>query len=381
MWMEKTPDGKFKYRERYTDPYTEKHKTVSVTMTSNSRQAANKAQRHLNEEISKRLSIKVEKSDTFKNVLDSWEIKYKHTVKDTSYWRNKWNLNIIRTFLTDDMIVKNIDTALIQKELDNLYYKKGYSLSVVKNCKSLIRIIFEYAKECGLCENNPTDGIVIKRKALKYDEFEKIENKYLEKSELSKILNVLRNDFRSKRYADLTEFMALTGLRFGEAVALEYSALSEKTLMIDSTLDYTTRKSSNFYKTLPKTAAAIRRITLSDRAVDILQECQLENTLNESTRFREHGFYFTSRLGNPIAICNFNDSLKRAAKKAGVPKHMSSHILRHTHISILAEKKIPIKAIMERVGHTDAEVTTKIYTHVTDEMQKDIVSSLNEIEF
>lgn len=381
MWMEKTPDGKFKYRERYTDPYTEKHKTVSVTMTSNSRQAANKAQRHLNEEISKRLSIKVEKSDTFKNVLDSWEIKYKHTVKDTSYWRNKWNLNIIRTFLTDDMIVKNIDTALIQNKLDNLYYKKGYSLSVVKNCKSLIRIIFEYAKECGLCENNPTDGIIIKRKALKYDEFEKIENKYLEKSELSKILSVLRNDFRSKRYADLTEFMALTGLRFGEAVALEYSALSEKTLMIDSTLDYTTRKSSSFYKTLPKTAAAIRRITLSDRAVDILQECQLENTLNESTRFREHGFYFTSRLGNPIAICNFNDSLKRAAKKAGVPKHMSSHILRHTHISILAEKKIPIKAIMERVGHTDAEVTTKIYTHVTDEMQKDIVSSLNEIEF
>lgn len=381
MWMEKTPDGKFKYRERYTDPYTEKHKTVSVTMTSNSRQAANKAQRHLNEEISKRLSIKVEKSDTFKNVLDSWEIKYKHTVKDTSYWRNKWNLNIIRTFLTDDMIVKNIDTALIQKELDNLYYKKGYSLSVVKNCKSLIRIILEYAKERGLCENNPTDGIVIKRKALKYDDFEKIENKYLEKSELSKILNVLRNDFRSKRYADLTEFMALTGLRFGEAVALEYSALSEKTLMIDSTLDYTTRKSSNFYKTLPKTAAAIRRITLSDRAVDILQECHLENTLNESTRFREHGFYFTSRLGNPIAICNFNDSLKRAAKKADVPKHMSSHILRHTHISILAEKKIPIKAIMERVGHTDAEVTTKIYTHVTDEMQKDIVSSLNEIEF
>ena len=33
--------------------------------------------------------------------------------------------------------------------------------------------------------------------------------------------------------------------------------------------------------------------------------------------------------------------------------------------NILAENKIPLKTIMDRVGHSDSEVTTSIYTHVT----------------
>lgn len=32
MWMEELPNGKFKYFERYKDPYTDKLKKVSVTM-------------------------------------------------------------------------------------------------------------------------------------------------------------------------------------------------------------------------------------------------------------------------------------------------------------------------------------------------------------
>ena len=32
MWMEELPNGKYKFFERYKDPYTEKLKKVSVTM-------------------------------------------------------------------------------------------------------------------------------------------------------------------------------------------------------------------------------------------------------------------------------------------------------------------------------------------------------------
>ena len=35
----------------------------------------------------------------------------------------------------------------------------------------------------------------------------------------------------------------------------------------------------------------------------------------------------------------------------------------------LAENKIPLKTIMDRVGHSDSEVTTSIYTHVTKNMK------------
>ncbi|MBO0438917.1 tyrosine-type recombinase/integrase [Candidatus Enterococcus ikei] len=380
MWMEQTSDGKFKYRERYTDPYTEKYRTVSITLLSNSRQAQNKAQRYLNDEINKRLTNKVERSDTFKNVLKEWLEKYKHTVKETTYWRNEWNVKLIRRFLQDDIIVKNIDAPLIQKGLDKLYYEDNYSLSTVKNCKSLIRIILEYARSNNLIDYNPVNDVSIHQKVMKYEELEKIESKYLEKEELKKILHVQRDLFKSKRFADLAEFMALTGVRFGEAIALDYSCLNGNTLNIDGTLDYTTKGTPELYKTLPKTTAAIRKIELNQRAIDILSDCRLENSLNTSERFTDKGFFFSSLLGNPIALSNFNDSLKRAANHAGINKNVSSHILRHTHISMLAEKRIPIKAIMERVGHTDAEITTKIYTHVTEEMKRDIIEALEEID-
>lgn len=44
---------------------------------------------------------------------------------------------------------------------------------------------------------------------------------------------------------------------------------------------------------------------------------------------------------------------------------LSSYIFRHSHISLLAELNVPIKVIMERVGHSDEKKILKIYTHVT----------------
>ena len=44
MWMEKLPNGKYKYNERYIDPLTEKYKYVSVTLNSKSNQAKKQAQ-------------------------------------------------------------------------------------------------------------------------------------------------------------------------------------------------------------------------------------------------------------------------------------------------------------------------------------------------
>ncbi|MBS4822242.1 MAG: tyrosine-type recombinase/integrase, partial [Streptococcus salivarius] len=51
----------------------------------------------------------------------------------------------------------------------------------------------------------------------------------------------------------------------------------------------------------------------------------------------------------------------------------------HTTISILAENNVPLKTIMDRVGHADSEVTTSIYTHVTRNMKDQAVNVLDNI--
>lgn len=47
--------------------------------------------------------------------------------------------------------------------------------------------------------------------------------------------------------------------------------------------------------------------------------------------------------------------------------------------NILAENKIPLKTIMDRVGYSDFEVTTSIYTHVTKNMKDEAINVLDKV--
>ena len=60
-------------------------------------------------------------------------------------------------------------------------------------------------------------------------------------------------------------------------------------------------------------------------------------------------------------------------------KHISTHIFRHTHISFLAEKKIPLEAIQDRVGHTRGSRVTQIYLHVTQKTKNTITPMIDQL--
>ena len=66
---------------------------------------------------------------------------------------------------------------------------------------------------------------------------------------------------------------------------------------------------------------------------------------------------------------------------SGISKNITAHVLRHTHISILAELNVPIKAIVERAGHSDERLTLAIYTHVTENTKRDVLSKLENIKY
>lgn len=47
--------------------------------------------------------------------------------------------------------------------------------------------------------------------------------------------------------------------------------------------------------------------------------------------------------------------------------------LRHTHATILLQAGVPTKVVQERLGHSDFTTTMDVYSHVTENMQKDAV--------
>lgn len=77
----------------------------------------------------------------------------------------------------------------------------------------------------------------------------------------------------------------------------------------------------------------------------------------------------------------FNKSIQAANQRLPKPinKPITSHIFRHTLVSFLAEKGVPLKAIMDRVGHEDSDTTMKIYTHVTNKMKEKVIEVIDEL--
>jgi len=373
MWMEELPNGKFTYRERYKDPYTEKYKKVSVTLNSKSNQAKNKAQRMLNEKIDKTLNNKTFGKITYQKLIEEFWKFYPSTVKDTTALRMKCNLNILEKKIPYDYLMNNIDQPYLQKIIDEIYYEDNYSLSTTRQIKSLIYQVFSFATSRGYISYDPSKEIKIKAKSNKIQN-NIIENKFLEHEEIHALVE---NIYR-KRYRDIAEFMALTGVRYGELAALQYDNDFDDYFVINGTLDYNSHGVTEGFKSAPKTNKATRKVLHTDRTKEIIEEIKEENKFSDLKKeFNNTGFIFCGMRGNPIHLCNFNRAMQIAAKKAGVKKTVSSHILRHTHISILSELGVELKTIMDRVGHAKPDVTLSIYTHVTKNMQQSMVEKLN----
>ena len=374
MWIEELPNGKYKYSERYIDPYTEKSRKVSITLNSKSNQAKKQATVELQEKIDKKIEEKNQIKITLGELLNVWWNQHKVSIRQSSQVNYEKLLKYIRKNINTEAVVRNTDTKFYQDFLNELTQSYEYK----KKFRSVLKMALDYAVDMEMINLNPISRTKVPKPALTKETYEKVEDKYLEEEEINKLLNVYYSTFQSVHHGRLAEFMYLTGLRAGEAISLtidDYDPNS-KTIKVIGTLDYSDGY-KNAKKEMPKTLASYREIDLSNRAIEIIDELILENKL----KFKgKTSYLFVGKTGKPIQINAFNNSLKAMNDKLGkdsIKKKMSSHIFRHSHISLLAELNIPVKAIMERVGHADMETTMKIYTHVTKKTKASIVEKLN----
>ena len=378
--MEELPNGKYKFFERYKDPYTEKLKKVSVTMEKKTPQARNQAAILLQEKINQKLGEKQHfVSDiTFEKLYEEFEENWKHGVKNSTVYASKNVKKEILKQIEGDYLVRNIDRRLLQKVIDQLL-QDGRSHNYVSKIKFKLNQIMKFAVRMNYIDTNEMLFVEMPRKVITTDDIRKKNTKYLDQKEFKLFIQNLKEealcDYRITKYIRIAKVLFLTGMRYGELAALNYKEdidFSKKTIHIKHTYDFRQKE-----RTTPKTIKSDRVITAPQKVLDIIKEQIIENATNGF----DTDFIFINTLGEPITNVRVIAALKRHGQKIGIDKNITTHMFRHSHISLLAELGIPLTAIMDRVGHSDSKTTLEIYSHVTQKMVSDISSKLDKIKF
>ncbi|EPC6809180.1 tyrosine-type recombinase/integrase [Streptococcus pyogenes] len=373
MWIEETDNGKFKFRENYKDPYTGTWKPVSVTMEKDNSRAYKAARKILEQKITEKIAQLKASELLFTELLDEWWAFYKKELKRSSVDSLRGNIEEIRETFGIGVKVVNIDPKYVQNYLDNL----DCSRNKKERNKSMLNLAFDYAIGLDIIQDNPARRAKLPRVKKTLEDWKKAEEKYLEEDEIKPLLKELYRRPSTYRLGLLAEFISLNGCRIGEAVSIEPCNYESKSriLQLHGTFDHT-EGYRNGEKTAPKTLASYRETIMTSRELEILQELEFMNELEKNTnhRYRDMGYLFTTKNGVPIQTNSFNLALKKANERLEDPitKKLTSHIFRHTLISRLAENNVPLKSIMERVGHADAKTTAQIYTHVTKKMKSSV---------
>jgi integrase len=136
----------------------------------------------------------------------------------------------------------------------------------------------------------------------------------------------------------------------------------------------------DWYLKKPKTKLSRRTLPLTGAIVDVLKDQrqrQLEDRLKAGKLWTDHGFIFADTIGEPYAHWNLYAACKRILRTAGLPENFTPYSARHTMATLLIAGGTNVKAVSERLGHSQVVTTLQQYTHVSPGMQADVS---NEIE-
>lgn len=391
MWIEPTTtkNGEVRYifRERFTIPNTGKKKVVSVTLPSQNRHAKKVAPELLQEKFRKEVLAPIEKRSerlrtlTLWAVLDEWLDSTRCKVKLATQRSHYYTIQRVKKVVPQDTLFFDFTPRMYEQIVSDIYYKEQLSFAYAKQVLLTIKQVIRYAKKARYLKDiSEFEEVTIKKRPATREELQKKANKFLDRDELKACLEQLRPNY--PRIAMAVEFMALTGLRIGELLALrvrDYNAIKSM-INVNGTILANIPNGSAEKRGTPKTNYSYRDVYLNPRAKYILDWMILDNrkmAFRSMGTYIDRGYIFTTSKGFPYDMPMINKLLKTIHLNSG--KRITTHIFRHTHISLLAEMGMPLKAIMHRVGHHDATTTLSIYTHVTPTMNTEANKQLDKL--
>lgn len=354
MYVEKLSDGRYKFIEKYKDPMTLKWKRVSVTTEKNDRRTSKIAEETLHQKINDALAVSDVSFLTFSELCEKYLAYQKQNVKPSTYERNRRFILTFVKIMEPNTLVNRLNARYIRECLDSTGNPNGTKNEQLKRLRALLRWGYQ---------NDYIDDISYLGKLTNYTDHtrkEKLEDKFLEQDEINMLLSSMEKS-RCHYWLDLTEFLLLTGLRVGEAIALKKSDIKDGYIEINKTYDVVNEILSN----TPKTNSSNREISIQDELAEVIKRIKMHNKISKVSST----LLFSSPDGGYISYSGYLTFLEKHSKKA-LGRKITPHALRHTHASLLFANGISIDAVSRRLGHANSKVTREIYIHIMDKLKE-----------
>jgi len=211
---------------------------------------------------------------------------------------------------------------------------------------STIRSFFKFLVREGHTESSPLTGIVAPKR-------EKRLPTILSRDDLAALIDAAdKTTPKGLRDRAMLELMYASGVRISEAVGIDlrHLDLDERTLVV--------RGKGN----------KERMVLLGEPAERTVRRYLARGRPKLATG--ANAALFLNRDGKRLSARSIQYLVRAHALKAGLPERVWPHLLRHSFATHLLDGGAELRVVQELLGHASAQ-TTQIYTHVTEERQRE----------
>jgi len=238
-------------------------------------------------------------------------------------------------------------TPLIDKVIGAI--KSDVSPATARSCRSVISGLMSLAVRYGALQSNPV------REVERIESRPKREPRALSAAERVDLIKQLQEDANARRrdLPDLVFFMLATGVRIGEALAIEWSQVDFEDASVEITSTLVRVKGEGLLRKGTKSSAGMRTLPLPTSAVAMLRR----------------RFMAGARLDQPLfpdVLGGFRDpaNVRRELRDARGHEDfawITSHAFRKTAATILDEAALSARLVADQLGHSRPSMTQDVY--------------------
>ena len=241
------------------------------------------------------------------------------------------------------------------------------SPNYVRIIQGMLSLAFDRAIILGLAKKNPARMVGnIKSKKVKVD--------FWTLEEFQKVISLLYKGDYYEHYLFICFWLLFTtGLRIGEAAALQWEDIDFESgiISVTKTLYY---KSMNEYTFVdPKTSASIRTVVIDK---DTIRE--LKDWMEVQKKVLKDCNFVLSYSGIPTSKHTLPRALEKLAGLAGVHR-IKIHALRHSHVALLISMGVNPLIVKDRLGHEKIQTTLGTYGHLYPNSNFEVAKMLGGI--